>query len=242
MQREYTKYQYGKYRMMEPPLWAKHYEKALECFEESFEAGEPRGAFMLGKVLLLWSEKEEDAATGIRWLEKAAAMGYRIAEDFLGFYRAFGKPITREVLESVTLETENAPLLCLAGQLKFFDCPLSGFRNEGHSKALEGIELLKKAADLGHLEAVRFLFEAYFGYFWQVYHDSEKAKYWLEKYLALTGDPLEQAELNNYENACKRMMKSRRDLVFYTNSRSCSRDLPENRGSLDSSFYDKYRT
>ena len=71
--------------------------------------------------------------------------------------------------------------------------------------------------------------------------DSEKAKYWLEKYLQLTNDPLEQAELDNFEYACKRMMKSRRSLVFYTNSRSCSRDLPENRGSLDDSFYDKFR-
>ena len=87
---------------------------------------------MLGKILLLWSEREADAAVGIGWLEKAAAMGYPIAENFLRFYRSFGKPITRELLESVTLETEDADLLCLAGQLKFFDCPLSGFRNEGH--------------------------------------------------------------------------------------------------------------
>ena len=241
MELEYTDYQYAKYRMLEPPIRHNHYESAIKNFEESAEAGEARGTFMLGKILLLWSKNEADAAIGMGWLEKAAAMGYKIADEFLGFYRTFGKPITRELLESVTLETEDAGLLCLAGQMKFFDCPLSGFRNEGHSKALEGIALLKKAADKGHLEAIRFLFEAYFGYFWQVYHDSEKAKYWLEKYLERTKDPLEQAELDNFEYACKRMMKSRRDLVFYTNSRSCSRNLPENRGSLDSSFYDRFR-
>ena len=164
MKLEYTDYQYAKYRMLEPPIWHNHYESALTNFEESAEAGEARGTFMLGKILLLWSKNEADAAIGIRWLEKAAAMGYKVADEFLDFYRTFGKPITRELLESVTLETENAPLLCLAGQLKFFDCPLSGFRNEGHPKALEGIALLKKAAEKGHLEAVRFLFEAYFGY------------------------------------------------------------------------------
>ena len=241
MELEYTDYQYAKYRMLEPPIWHNHYESALKNFEESAEAGEARGTFMLGKILLLWSKNEADAGAGIGWLEKAAAMGYSIAENFLRFYRSCSQPITRELLESITLGTEDADLLCLAGQLKFFDSPLTTFRNEGHSKALEGVELLEKAADMGHLEAIRFLFEAYFGYFWQVYHDSEKAKYWLEKYLALTGDPLEQAELDNFEYACERMMKSRRDLVFYTNSRSCSRDLPENRGSLDSSFYDRFR-
>ena len=241
MEREYTDYQYAKYRMLEPPIRHNHYESALKNFEESAEAGEARGAFMLGKILLLWSKNEADAAIGMGWLEKAADMGYKVADEFLRFYRGLGKPVTRELLESVTPETEDAGLLCLAGQLKFFDAPLSGFRDEGHSEALKGIELLKKAADMGHLEANRFLFEAYFGYFWQVYHDSEKARYWLEKYLERTKDPLEQAELDNYEYACKRMMKSRRDLVFYTNSRSCSRDLPENRGSLDSSFYDRFR-
>lgn len=241
MEREYTDYQYAKYRMLEPPVWGNHYGKALENFQESADAGEARGTFMLGKILLLWNKNESDAAIGMGWLEKAADMGYKIAKEFLDFYRTFGKPITRELLESVTLETEDADLLCLAGQLKFFDSPLAPFRGEGHPKALGGVELLKKAADMGHLEAVRFLFEAYFGYFWQVYHDSEKAKYWLEKYLALTADPLEQAELDNFAYACKRMMKSRRDLVFSTNSRSCSRDLPENRGSLDPSFYDRFR-
>ncbi len=242
MKLEISDYQYGKYKMLEPPIWGNHYEKALRNFEESAQAGEARGAFMLGKLLLLWSKKEADAAVGIGWLEKAAAMDYPIAEKFLRFYRTLGKPITRELLESVTIDTEDADLLCLAGQLKFFDCPLSGFRNEGHSKALEGIALLKKAADKGHLEAIRFLFEAYFGYFWQVFCDSEQAKYWLEKYLSMTVDPLEQAELHNFEYACNRMMKSRRELLFYTNSRSCSRDLPENRGSLDDAFYDKYRS
>lgn len=241
MKLEYTDYQYAKYRMLEPPIWGNHYGKALENFQESAEAGEPRGTFMLGKILLLWSKNDDDAATGIRWLEKAADMGYQIAENFLRFYRGLGKPVTRELLESVTLEAEDADLLCLAGQLKFFDSPLAVFMGEEHPKTLEGIELLKKAAQMGHLEATRFLYEAYFGYFWQVFHDSEKAKYWLEKYLAMTVDPLEQAELDNFAYACKRMMKSRRELFFYTQGRSCSRDLPENRGSLDDSFYDKFR-
>ena len=241
MQLEYTDYQYAKYRMLEPPIWHDHYEGALKNFEESAEVGEARGAFMLGKTLLLWSKNEADAAAGISWLEKAAAMGYPIAENFLRFYRSLGKPITRELLESVTLDTADADLLCLAGQLKFYDSPFTVFLKEEHPKTLEGIGLLKKAADLGHLEATCFLFEAYFGYFWQVFHDSEKAKYWLEKYLELTCDPLEQAELDNFEYACKRMMKCRREMLYFTQGRSCSRDLPENRGSLDSSFYDRFR-
>ncbi|MBQ6997871.1 MAG: sel1 repeat family protein [Oscillospiraceae bacterium] len=227
--------------MLEPPVWGRHYEKALKNFEESAEAGEARGAFMLGKILLLWSEREADAAIGMGWLEKAAAMGYKIAEEFLDFYRTFGKPITRQLLEAVTLDTGNGDLLCLAGQLKFFDTPFDVFPKEAHPKTLEGIELLEKAAELGHPEAARFLFEAYFGYFWQVLHDSEKAKYYLEKYLALTGDALERAELDNFEYACQRMMKSRRELLFYTRGRVCSQGMPENRGSLDDSFYDKFR-
>lgn len=241
MKPEATEYQFGKYQMLEPPVWGKHYGRALEKFRKSAEEGDPRGTFMLGKILLLWRKNESDAAIGMGWLEKAAAMGYKVADEFLRFYHGLGKPITRELLESVTLETEDADLLCLAGQLKFFDSPFTVFLKEEHPMTLEGIELLKKAADLGHLEAVHFLFEAYFGYFWQVFHDSEKAKYWLQKYLELTKDPLEQAELDNFEYACKRMMESRRELLFFTQGRSCSRDLPVNRGSLDDSFYDKFR-
>ena len=241
MDLEYTDYQYAKYRMLEPPIWHNHYQSALKNFEESAEAGEARGTFMLGKILLLWSESEADAAIGIRWLEKAAAMSYPIADNFLRFYRAFGRPITRERLEAVTLEEESPDLLCLAGQLKFFDTPFTVFLREEHPMTLEGIALLKKAADMGHLESVRFLFEAYFGYFWQVFHNSEQAKYWLEQYLKLTKDPLEQAELDNFEYACKRMMKSRREMLFFTQGRTSSQGLPENRGSLDDSFYDKFR-
>ena len=35
MEREYTDYQYAKYRMLEPPIWHDHYESALKNFEES---------------------------------------------------------------------------------------------------------------------------------------------------------------------------------------------------------------
>ena len=68
MEREYTDYQYAKYRMLEPPIWGDHYRKALEKFQKSAEEGEPRGTFMLGKILLLWSKNEADAA--IEKLEK----------------------------------------------------------------------------------------------------------------------------------------------------------------------------
>lgn len=241
MKRDISDYQFGKYRMLEPPIWGNHYGRALENFRKSAEAGDPRGAFMLGKMLLLRNEKEDDAAVGMMWLERAAGMGYQIAECFLRFYRSFGRPITRELLESVTLETEDADLLCLSGQLKFFDSPFTVFLKEEHPKTLEGIELLEKAADKGHLEAVRFLYESYFGYFWQVFPAPEKAKCWLETYLELTNDPLEQEEMDQFDYACTRMSKSRRNLLFYTQGRSCSQDLPENRGSLDDSFYDRFR-
>ena len=235
-------YQCGKYAMLEPPVRVNHYRKALERFQKSAAAGEARGAFMLGKVLFLWGEKEEDRAVGISWLEKASAMGYIIADRFLEFTRAFGRPITREILEAVTLDCNDADLLCLAGQLKFFDTPFSAFPKDEHPVTMAGIELLKKAAALGHVEATRFLFEAYFGYFWQIYHNSDLAGYWLEKYLALTDDPVERAELDSFADACQRMWKSRLQLFYGSRVRSCSQGLPENRGSLDSSFYDRFRT
>ena len=50
MEREYTDYQYAKYRMLEPPIWGDHYGKALEKFQKSAEEEEPRGAFSVSKV------------------------------------------------------------------------------------------------------------------------------------------------------------------------------------------------
>ena len=241
MHRDITDYQFGKYFLLEPPIRFNHEAKILNNFRESADAGEPRGMFMLGKLLALWSSSSDQADIGLRWVERAAEAGYAIAGDFMRFYCTYPAKITRELLEAVTLESEDPDLLCLAGQLKLYDSPFNAFMRDEHPMTLEGIRFLEKAAQLGHLEAVRFLYESYMGYFWQIFHNKELARTWLEKYLAITVDPLEKQVLDQFDDSCNRVARGRLHLFYSSRVRSCSQGLPENRGSLDSSFYDRFR-
>ena len=236
-----SRYQFGKYFLLEPPIRVHHEAKILNSFRKSADAGEPRGMFMLGKLLVLWSSNSDQAGIGLRWVERAAEAGYIIAGDFLRFYCTYPAPINRELLERVTLELEDPDLLCLAGQLKLYDSPFIVFMRDEHPMSLEGIKFLEKAAQLGNLEAIRFLYEAYMGYFWQIFPNAELARTWLEKYLAITNDPLEQKVLNRFGDYCKHVGDTRRHLFYETRVRYTSRNLPTGRGSLDSSFYDKFR-
>ena len=114
--------------------------------------------------------------------------------------------------------------------------------NQLEYKAVDlGLSLIEKSADMGNIEAVHFLYECYMGYLWQVEWDDEKAKGYLEKYLNMTSDGIEEAILKDFDRLQKEIIKLRRDHRFYTVGRAISKGLPENRGSLDDSYYDKYR-
>lgn len=229
----------GSYKEFEhPDIWGYTTDKVIKLFEKAITHDDPRAIYKAARLLLLGESK--DAERGEELLNQAVERDYALAKSFRSFYDSLTTPITEALLCEVTLDTEDPGLLLLAGQMHLrFTYPVF---NQLEYKAVDlGLSLIEKSADMGNIEAVHFLYECYMGYFWQVEWDDEKAKGYLEKYLNMTSDGIEEAILKDFDRLQKEIIKLRRDRRFYTVGRAISKGLPENRGSLDDSYYDKYR-
>ena len=233
------KYYAGSYKEFEhPDIWGYNTDKVIKIFEEAISNDDTRAIYKIARLLLLGENK--DVERGEELLNQAVERDYALAKSFRSFYDSLTTPITAEKLRNVTLEIEDAGLLLLAGQMHLrFTYPV--FNQLEYKSVKYGLALIEKSADMGNIEAVHFLYECYMGYLWQVECDREKAKECLEKYLGMTTDEIEEEILKDFENYHKKIFQMKRDHRFYTLGRAISKGLPENRGSLDDSYYDKFR-
>ena len=229
----------GSYKELENvSLFGNRMPTVKECFRKAIRLEDLRAAYKLGRIMLL--AKNGDRQEGLALLEQTADKGYTMAESFLEFYRSLSEPVTEELLKGVTLESENSGLLLLAGQMHMRSTyPV--FNQPEYAATQCGLALIEKSAQMGNLEAVHFLYECYMGYFWQIEPDKEKAQAFLKKYLSKTNDKIEAEILKDFDTFFDKVTSNRRDFRFETLSKSLSKDLPYNRGSLDDSYYDKYR-
>ena len=232
-------YFFGSYKELEyVGIWPTRVKTMVSRFKKAVERGDPRAMYKLARVYLLSYTGETEA--GVELLDRAIEYGYLIAENFKRFYNSLSSPITKALLDEVTLETEDADLLFLAGQMHMrYTYPV--FNQLEYKETQYGIALMEKAADMGNIEAVHFLYEAYMGYFWQVEPDGDKSREYLKKYLSMTEDEIEAAVLEDFDRLFADMRKTRMDSRFYTVGKALSNQLPGEGGSHDDSYYDKYR-
>jgi hypothetical protein len=226
------------FKAFAPDLRGNRKSKVIEYYTKASGLGDLRARYKLAKALLLW--EDGDRALGMKYLRSCILFGYKPAREFYRFYKGLSEPVTLELLKTVTAECDNPHLLLLAGQMHIlFASPTS--KAAEYECTHYGMSLIERAAQLSHLESIHFLYECYMGYFWQIQPGKEKARKLLTKYLSKTKDKIESAVLSEFEDIFEAVTSNRHTFRYELMVKVTSAGLPPERGSLDPSFYDKFR-
>ena len=127
------------------------YLKASEGFAQAFEAGQPDGAFYLGRMVELGLGSTPNLKAAVGFYVAGSAKGSAPAKNRLGVLHIQGKGVLQDYEEGAKLVCEAAELDDVNGSFNCASLLLEGRGLEKDEAA--AYERFRQAADLGHLAA-----------------------------------------------------------------------------------------
>ncbi len=170
------------------------YFGAIKRIEGLAQKNNPVASFHMGKIHALGIAVPQNLPEGIRWYEKAIALGELRAHANLGWFYQSGHGVLKNASKAFDLLSYAAERGVLSAKAAIGMMLLKG--EHGHLDVVSGLQKLEEAFNAGYLNAGNHLSDLYFeGKY--VEKDIERAHQWLWK-VVQCGDERTMAILGHY--------------------------------------------